>query len=402
MQTKKTINDYVQWFVLFGIVLGKYVEVSIGLLLLLFCKRKFACPKVWLLSFLLLAHFYVIDTITQYPSDKFWQQFLAIVTLLFGYYQFFHNYVTSTDELWKKYMKIALWVCYIGYVQYLIFFITGNDYIGHVFSQQELVDYRARMTSIFLEPGNFAAFIVPAVGYSFFVKANDIYKKRDKFLVLLALLLSFTTIGYLMLLLILIYSYRKFLLKYIWVFAFPLILFVGFLVNYSVTGQKVNNEYIDGMLTKFSNSYQMIDNLSFDALAFSGDLSTFAIYSNLWVAEEAPCRLVGTGLGTHEYSYINIFRDTGSNWYGVNKDDAYSLFTRIFSEFGYIGILLGILFLYKYRNFKDPKNIAILFYFISLLIRGGFYFLYGVIFFFYLYYYTSEKINVLVKRKNEN
>lgn len=391
MQTKSTFNDYVQWAVLLGIVLGKYVEVAIGILLLLFCRKKYNCPKVWLLSLFLLLHFYVTDLITGYPSIKFWQQFLAIVSLLFGYYQFYHNYVPSLDALWKKYLKIVLFVCCIGYIQYIIFLGTGNDYIGHLFSQQEIVENRARMTSVFLEPGNFAAFIVPAVAYCFFDKENSYYSKKEKIVVLLALFLSFTTIGYFMLVLVLCYSYRRILLKYIWFFAFPLVLFFGFLINYSLTGQKTDNPYLDGMLTKFSNSYQMLGNVSYDDLALSGDLSTFAIFSNLWVAQEAPCRLSGTGLGTHEYNYAQIYRYDGSNWYGINNTDAYSLFTRIYSEFGYVGIILGIVFLYRYRNFNDPKNVALLFYFISLLIRGGFYFMYGVIFFFYFYYYTREK-----------
>ena len=396
MQTKKSTSDYIQWFVLVGIALGKYVEFSIGLLLLLLCRRKYKCPKVWLVSICLLAHFYFIDLITDYPSAKFWQQFTAITILLFGYYQFYHNYVPSKEELWRKVLRLSLWLCYIGYVQYIVFLVTGNDYIGHIFSKQEMVETRVRMTSVFLEPGNFAAFIVPSVAYSFFNKENQFYTKREKLAVLIAMLLSFTTIGYLMLALVITYAYRKILLKYVWVFAVPIVMFVGFVVNYSVSGEKTDSKF-SGMLTKFSNSYQMLGNLSYDDLAMAGDLSTFAIYSNLWVAQEAPCRIVGTGLGTHEYSYEKIYRNTGSNWYGINKTDAYSLYTRIFSEFGYVGLLLGALFLYRYHNFKDPKNVALLFYFISLLIRGGFYFMYGVIFFFYLYYYTSERNKKVMK-----
>lgn len=402
MQTERTINNYFQWFVLLGIILGRYVEVGFVFLLLLICKRKYNCLKVFALGLCLCIHFYIADTITNYPSDKFWQQFLTILILLLGYYQFFHNYVSSISELWRKYMKIALWCCYIGYVQYLIFYVTGNDYIGHIFSQQELVETRVRMTSVFLEPGNFAAFLVPAVSYSFFGYSEDIYRKFEKSAVLLALLLSFTTIGYFMLLVIFIYRYRKTLLKYIWFFIFPLIAFGGFVVNYSITGEKTNFSYLDTMLLKFSNSYQMLGNLSYDLLAQSGDASTFAIFSNLWVADNSPCRLIGTGLGTHEYNYVNLFRDPSNYFYGLNMTDAYSLFTRIFSEFGYVGLVLGLLYLYRYHNLKNPVNVAVLFNFISLLIRGGSYFMYGVIFFLYIYYYTSKGRKLLRNGEEEN
>lgn len=391
MSTKNTFNDYIQWLVLSGIVLGKYVETALLLLLFLFCKKKYSCTNTILLIVFLLVHFFLTDIVTGYTVDKFWQQFLVITVLLLGYYQFYHNYVPSISRLWRKYMRVALWVCYIGYVQFAIFLATGNDYIGGLFSQQEMIgDERTRMTSVFLEPGNFAAFIVPAVAYCFLSDESDL-KKREKALILLAMLLSFTTIGYFMLVVILLYHYRKVLIRYIYVFLFPIVVFGGFVINYSLTGKKVGNPLFDGMLTKFSNSFQMMGNLSFDNLALSGDLSTYAIFSNLWVAEEAPCRLTGTGLGTHEQNYGKIMKYDGGSWYGINSDDAYSLFTRVFSEFGYLGVLLGFCFLYKYRNTKNPMNVALLFYFVSLLIRGGYYFLYGVIFFFYLYYYTSKK-----------
>lgn len=393
MPTRNKINNNVQWFVLFGIVMGKYVEVAFIFLLLLFCRKKYKCTHAMMLIGFLFIHFFLMNIVTDYATGKFWQQFLTISVLLVGYYQFYHNYVRSLDDLWKKYMKVALWVCCIGYVQYSIFLLTGSDFIGNIFSQQEIMadGGRTRMTSVFMEPGNFAAFIVPAVAFCFFSTSKTDFRKRDKAVFLTALLLSFTTIGYFMLLTILLYNYRRVIIKYLYIFLFPIFLFMGFVINYSLTDKKVGNPLIDGMLTKFSNSWNMLGYLSFDTLAMSGDLSTFAIFSNLLVAQEAPCRITGTGLGTHELNYARVYKDDGSNWYGINKTDAYSLLTRIFSEFGYIGIVLGIWFLYRYRNTKDPKNIALLFYFISLLIRGGFYFLYGVIFFFYLYYYTSKK-----------
>ena len=76
--------------------------------------------------------------------------------------------------------------------------------------------------------------------------------------------------------------------------------------------------------------------------------------------------------------------------YGLNQTDAYSLFTRLYSEFGVIGIFLVIYLLFKYRNTNNPINIAILIVFISYFIRGGHYFIYGVVFYAYLFYYTSS------------
>ena len=95
------------------------------------------------------------------------------------------------------------------------------------------------------------------------------------------------------------------------------------------------------------------------------------------------------GLGTHEINYEMEYQ---SNFfqYGLNQTDAYSLFTRLYSEFGVIGIFLVIYLLFKYRNTNNPINIAILIVFISYFIRGGHYFIYGVVFYAYLFYYTSS------------
>ena len=123
------------------------------------------------------------------------------------------------------------------------------------------------------------------------------------------------------------------------------------------------------------------------------NISSYALLSNLYVATISPSRFLGTGLGTHEQNYNLSYRSSFYE-YGLNKKDAYSILIRIFSEFGYIGIILLFLFLIKYFNMKNPINIACLFTIIQYMIRGGHYTLYGTVFIFFLYFYSSKKYNV--------
>lgn len=306
-----------------------------------------------------------------------------------GYYQFFHNYVPSIEGLWNKYLKISLWMCYIGYLQYGVFLLSGHDYIGGFVRFQSGTPF-TRMHGILQEPGNFAAFLTPAVAFCWLNRFEKSIKKKTILIMTLALLLSFSTIGYFSLFTIFIYVFWKRILKYCWLTLIPIMMFVTYVVNFTANDEETGYSKIDAMMMKFSNTYNALSNIKpehFEHL----DLSSYAIISNLWVANNAPCRITGTGLGTHEYNYEKVYPDTGFNAYGLNKSEAYSLFTRIYSEFGYLGIIMLFVFIFKLFNGKNHINVALAFLLLSLLIRGGHYFMYGVIFFVYCYYYTRQR-----------
>lgn len=392
---KQKLNDRIQWIVLWGICLGRFVEPICIILILLFCRKKYNSPRICLFLILLFVHFVIADFITDYPWAKFLQQFTVISLMTLGYYQFFHNYVPFIQELWNKYMKISLWMCYIGYLQYGVFLLLGHDYIGGL-ARFQLETQFTRMHGILLEPGNFAAFITPAVAYCWLNRHEKDMKKKSLYLMTLAMLLTFTTIGYFSLFIIFVYIFRKTILKYCWLTIIPLLMFVTYVINFKTADENAGNNKFDTMLMKFSYTYNALSNIKpehFESL----NLSSYAIISNLWVANNAPCRLIGTGLGTHEINYESVYPDTGSNVYGLNKTDAYSLFTRIYSEFGYIGIIMLFVFIFKLFNGKNHINVALAFMLLSLLIRGGHYFIYGVIFFVYCYYYTGQRKTIILK-----
>ena len=121
--------------------------------------------------------------------------------------------------------------------------------------------------------------------------------------------------------------------------------------------------------------------------------STYAWLTNIKVAIEAPYRICGTGLGTHKDSYERLNPESFNSYrlYGLNKDDAYSITTRIYSELGLIGIFVMILFLYKNINRHNVGNMMALGYLLNRLITGGHYTTTGMFLFLFLFYYTNKK-----------
>jgi hypothetical protein len=138
------------------------------------------------------------------------------------------------------------------------------------------------------------------------------------------------------------------------------------------------SETLNASDAKFADSYEDMN------------ASTYALLVNKWVAANAPSRIFGTGLGTHEQSYKKLYNNNTYQLYGLNSEDGYSLYNRIFSEFGYVGLVSLFVFLIIFLNTKNIINLSVLFFIIAVIIRGGHYTLYGTVMFFYLYYLTSK------------
>ena len=151
---------------------------------------------------------------------------------------------------------------------------------------------------------------------------------------------------------------------------------------------KADTNQLDASLIKISDTFTAFKNVDpgmFEVL----NLSSYATLSNLWVSFNAPNRIIGTGIGTHSESYSRIYKSDFSH-YGLNQHDAYSILIRVFSEFGFIGISILFLFLYRLFNRLNIINISILPYLLAHLIRGGHYTINGMFFFCMLYYLTSK------------
>ncbi len=146
--------------------------------------------------------------------------------------------------------------------------------------------------------------------------------------------------------------------------------------------------------------------------------STFALYSNFLIAGQAfeAQPYTGGGLGSHELSYKRYFdrfldKNLQKMYGNFNSKDANSLFIRMFSEGGLIG--LGLLFfsifaffVYK-RGIDEPSlyyltiiNQGVFLMLIVRLLRTGNYIGQGYYFFFFLYAFSAIQIRRFYKNRS--
>ena len=131
--------------------------------------------------------------------------------------------------------------------------------------------------------------------------------------------------------------------------------------------------------------------------------TTFVFCNNMIIAYKSFLNnpLFGSGLGSNPMSYDRyIPQAIDSREYNIGQDkkDASSLFSRLLSETGLIGILLFFYFIVKFYVSKKKNahfwiiSNSIICLFILNLIRQGNYFSCGFIFFVWLYYFTGKSI----------
>ena len=130
--------------------------------------------------------------------------------------------------------------------------------------------------------------------------------------------------------------------------------------------------------------------------------STMALYNNLHIASSnfKNHPVMGTGLGSHPvaFGFYNRFDEDTIWWAELNKEDANSLFLRLMSETGLLGLALFFGFLVKFGVSKKSSvdnrrwlisNAILVFVFVTLL-RQGNYVGYSIPFFLLMYYYNHK------------
>lgn len=129
------------------------------------------------------------------------------------------------------------------------------------------------------------------------------------------------------------------------------------------------------------------------------NLSTFSLMSNFEVAKHNfhTNPFVGTGFGSHEKTYMAMFKNLPWGEKALNYNDAGSLFLRIMSELGLFGLLFFLFFILHFkikkknvsRELKVINNMALMIFVVALL-RNGHFFNYTFWVFVALYYYSYK------------
>jgi hypothetical protein len=374
-----------------------YFHYVIFILFLPFFISKFGFPKLpfqILLLPLLIGIFQI--GLGNNSAELFLKIFIGVLLSTSFYFYVFEYYDLDVNRLFRLYIKGCKIVSYIGLIQWLsyeIHFSFGYDY-SWLFNKWGLVSNEAgglRINSIFSEPAQFAIVLAPAV----FVAIHGLIFRTDQYLrpfeCLLIILVEFLStastgyIGFFVILLLLLVNYGYFMN-----------LLLGFGALFAL-GSAIYS-YVPEFHSRIDSSIGLwVDE---DLSVKNVNSSSFVLYNNFHIAVEnfKHSYFIGTGLGSHKIAFekYSLTRNKGVLNFAFNKSDANSMFLRLLSETGIIGVVFILVVLYKCYIRKKPEeedghwiiSNALLVLIILSLLRQGNYFLNGFPFIVWLYYYN--------------
>lgn len=393
-------KNIVMTLVCVGIFLPNSLELvflSFAFLLSIFSKGKnFSFPRSLIISlFVLFLSSFVLIQINGYEYEKLIQQIVVISIFSIFYYFVFQYLFFDIKKLFRRYQRIAYYVALLGLIQGVVFFFIRNDiFIFASGSYTEIFPGIIRIHSILGEPGPLAGLLLPLLVSSLF--KFTVLKRYQLLIVWVVFTLTISSGGYFIIILFILY----------WLFAVVIKKKYGILVFVFISIALIMNlntiletKLLDRFINTLEDTTVGAEKESFEKL--TDNASSYATLSNLYVATNAPSRIFGTGLGTHEQNYLRIYTNTSYVYYGLNKEDAYSIYIRLLSEFGFVGIFLLFVFLVRNVNVHSIINLSSFAYILMILIRGGNYVEYGFVFFVFLFYFSNKKsVYAKISRKN--
>ena len=332
-----------------------------------------------------------------------WPQFLKIFLGIFlsstFYYYVFQFYDLDVERLYKVYLLGCVFVSLVGifqYFSYQIGFYEGYDYRPFLnkWGLTKNLTGGLRINSIFSEPSQFAIMLGPAsfaAIHCLVFGSRKFFNVFESSVVLIALLLSTSSTGYIGVFLVVILlgiNYGKIvnILFGISILFIASSMLYNYIPEFKTRMNAAKGLWIDG---DFS-----LDNIN---------SSSFVLYNNYTIAlknfEKSP--IFGTGLGSHQFAFEKYSLTSDKKFLDItfNKSDANSLFLRLLSETGLLGVVSMLLFLFKFFVKRKPNDLnddfswvissSILVIILLYLLRQGNYFINGFPFFLFLYYYNS-------------
>ncbi|MGZ3884482.1 MAG: hypothetical protein ACXVP0_06500 [Bacteroidia bacterium] len=382
-----------------------------------FLKYKFPRELLYILLPLLITGMLnvVLDNNT---FRNFFKIFANIAINIVFYRYVLEYYEYDVRGIFRMYMKCAFVVACLGLVQLfssIIHFEPGFNWRMFLPLNKWGVNpggLGVRINSTFSEPSGFGEAIAPAffVCIYNFVSKKELYITRERAAVIvIAYLLSFSSVAYLGVFLSIILLAVNFgLVRYIFI-AVPLSIF---LFNIAYTNAKEFKVRIDGLNALFvkdilnkgvpKNETKSRKAIRIRAILLQIHGSSFVLYNNYYIAVEnfKNNPLFGSGLGSHEFAFdkYNLNKIIGGI-YEFNTSDANSMFLRTLSELGIMGLVFVFLFIQRYyisKNLLEEEeddywliSNALLVLLLTQLFRQGNYTFVGFFMYCWLYYYNS-------------
>lgn len=392
------ISIFVSSITFFNTPFEGYLHYIIFLILLPRFYSQFGFPKT---PIKLLFIPCVLGILQIYIGNNTWAGFMKIfigVLLSASFYQYVMMYFKfNVEKIFSYYMKGAYIVSIIGIVEvvsYYIGFKPGYDY-RWLFNKWGIVTNSSggiRMNSIFSEASQCAIMIAPAtfvVLYNIIFRKNYFIHTQKGMLILLATILTTSSTGYIGLFIsgiLIIINYAK-ISNFI--AAAVLFLAIGSLLYGNVPEVKSRVDSGLGLWVDEDFSRENVNS------------SSFVLYNHYHIAVEnfKANPLAGTGLGSHVIAFekYSLTKQAGILNIDFNKSDANSMFLRLLSETGLLGILFIFIFIFKFYVIRSRTNIdsqhwiignAVLVIIILYLLRQGNYFINGFPIFMWIYYYN--------------
>ncbi|WP_062307747.1 hypothetical protein [Polynucleobacter sinensis] len=405
---------------IFGFTLSNNVSTYLIYFALLFqlTRARFNIPVILLILYAVIAiHTFLIN----YSPTTFIASLIHLIGVVIMSITLF-GFVSSSKyriaEIVRIYYGFAFFAACFVIFQILIFMLFGESiHLQNLLGGQQvttgrlaadILNFFPRASGFSSEPAHFALLLTPAVFIAVLVlsgraAALGLKSKIIALIIIFGLLLTFSLVGYFALILAVLMKYRNLNFKTI----------LSRLLLVTVIGGLVISQ-IPQMQTKLN----VFANIGPELVAYEftqNDLSGFALISNAIVAQAAlrDSYFLGTGLRTHENSYNKYLYNTYDEsqvLLELNSIDAGSLFIRLLSEFGVLGIIGFLLFLFRYKssvggNLLLPQivNDMAFVFIVTYAIRNGGYLDPMLWLFVALYYYSHKEFSLtLVLRRTDN
>lgn len=383
---------------LFQVYLGNFsVAEIISIIFIVYAasKSKFTKPDrsdLYLLFFIIIIAFsyFIINGRGYFFPSSFFNNLIRLSFYTLGFY-FVPRFFVKNNNFEKMIKTLALITIIISISGIIEFFTkryagVGIPIINSIGSVYAFKSFRP--TSVFSEPAHFAIFV--GVSSGLILESEIFFRNKMKFtwifyIFLLALLLSFSLIGYAFALILLIIKLRnglksskggsKNLLRVLSILSVFVVLFM-FLSQFTIFKQIISDRVTEILnLQDLSGQHRILG---------SWELATYG-------ASKFP--LFGVGLGQSlpflrgtPTSFQYFYFGSNSQGSGINN-----IFALIIFQTGYLSFSLFMIFIFRF--FKFDKYLLVLFIIFSL--SWGFF----DISFFWFFLYTVKSYSLLYKQK---
>tara|TARA_R110000787_G_scaffold6697_9_gene23283 strand:- start:1587 stop:2771 length:1185 start_codon:yes stop_codon:yes gene_type:complete len=294
---------------------------------------------------------------------------------------YYHNLIKyfSVKKLFEVYLDFSF---YIAIISIFMFYLSINSFSAH------------RLNGVMSEPAHYAAIMLPSL-YVFLRRKN--YLKL--FIILLTVLLSKSSIGYIGIALVIIMPLLK--AKYFLKYFIVVVVVIGGSIFYlsTVWNEPISENNSNALVRRLKQTNESLKSVYTGSFKNDINLSSYAFLSNAYITRNIVYNNpLGAGIGSYRHEYDKYYGTMKPPKYlkttlkKINRTDANSLFLRMVADLGIFAILLLAYFFYRtLKIFGSDGKIssqATFFYLVIKLIREGHYF--PPEFYFFLLIFLKE------------